>query len=251
MSDIPQPKDASLAARDTFIGLISHAFGGVLQPLVGALALLGDEAYGPLTEEQRRLVAQASASVEQLRQLQDDIVLLTRAQSQTLRLRRQNIPLTTLLREAIAEAQQPYPPETAHTITSHVSPALPPLSCDADLLRRALAALIENALRFSPANAPVTIEARKRSGWAVIRVRDGGAGLAPAEAQRLAAPLVVGAAPLQHVGVGLGIGLGLAVAQACAEAHGGRLTVEPPSPQTSGATFTLELPLSPERSPQR
>lgn len=250
MSDHMQPGDAPLAARDTFIGLIAHAFGGALQPLVGALALLGDEAYGPLTEEQQRLVAQASASVEQLRQLQDDILLLTRAEAQTLRLRRQPIALTTLLREAIAEAQLPHPLEAARVIASHVSPALPPLDCDADVLRRGLAALIENALRFSPPETPVAIEARKRSGWVIIRVRDGGAGIAPAEAQRLFAPLVVGAPPRQHVGVGLGVGLGLAVARACVEAHGGRLTVEPHSPQSPGATFLLELPLSPAESSQ-
>ncbi len=222
------------AARETFTSLMSHAFGGALQPIVGALALLADEAYGPLTDEQQRLVAQANTGVEQLRQLQDDILLLARIQAQTLRLDAQPIALTTMLRSAIAQAQQPYPPTPARVIASHVSPALPPLLCDADLLRRALAAVVENALRFSPPDAPIAVEARKRNGWVVICVRDGGAGIAPDEASRLFAPLVIGTRPLQHVGVGLGVGLGLAVARACVEAHGGRRAQAAPPASMSG-----------------
>lgn len=236
------------AARQRFSWLVGHALNGVTHSIVGALSLLGDEPEGEqLTPRQRRLVDAASVSAARLAQLNADIQLLTHAEAQTLELRQERILLTTLLRTAIAQAQTPLAPPAPRDIQSRVSPALPPLVCDVTLMRRALAAIIENALRFSPAEAPVHVEARKRRDRIIIRVISGGAGVAQDDAERIFEPLAVGANPLSAVGVGLGVGLGLAVARVCAEAHGGRLTLEPTTPpsETSGATFALELPLAP------
>lgn len=235
------------AARQRFSWLVAHALNGVTHSILGALSLLRDAPEGEqLTPRQRRLVDAASVGAEQLAQLNADILFLTHAEGRTIELNKERVLLTTLLRTAIAQAQTPLAPSAPRDIQSRISPALPPLLCDVTLMRRALAAIIENALRFSPANAPVRIEARKRRDRIVIRVVGGGAGIAPADAERIFEPLSVGARPRASVGVGLGVGLGLAVARVCAEAHGGSLRLVPAakSSDAPGATFAMELPLT-------
>ncbi len=239
---VGEPHEAD--ARQTFSWLIAHALGGVTHSIVNPLSQLETEEPGEsLSLRQRALLTLASGGATRLMQLNDDILLLTHAAAQTVEVSLESVPLTTLLREAIEQAQTPDAPDPPRDIRSHATPALPLALCDPALARRALAALIENALRFSPHDTPVTVEARKLRDRAVIRVHDDGPGVAPEAAPRLFAALTVGARPRNHVGVGLGIGLGLAVARICAEAQGGGVRLEPPA--GAGTTFILELPFAP------
>lgn len=246
MADAADGADAREdAARQTFTWLVSHALGGATHSISNALELLAmADGAETLTPRQRALVENASHATARLMQLSDDIQTLTHRAGASLQTRREPFPLTTLLREAVAQAQTPLAPTTPRAFQSHASPAL--ALGDPTLARRALAALIENALRFSDRETTVVVEARKRHDRAIIRVQDAGVGIAPAEAQRIFEPLHVGARPLHQIGVGLGVGLGLSVARACAEAQGGRVWLEPPTAGgAAGAIFVLELPLAP------
>jgi signal transduction histidine kinase len=198
-----------------------------------------------LSARQRDLVSVASASAARLRQVSEDIELLTHVAAGTVQLERADVPVTTLLREAREQAQWPNAPRPARTIDSRATRGLPLLRCDRRLTRRALAALIENALRFSSGDTPISVEAHKHGERIVLRIHDEGPGVAPENAERIFEPLIVGvgARPRSQAGVGMGLGLGLAVARACAEAHQGSLALEPSD--TRGATFRLEMPFGP------
>jgi signal transduction histidine kinase len=232
-----------VAARETFAWIASHALRNVTHSIASSLEMLDAEEQGEtLSARQRRLVQLASSSAARLLQVSADLQTLTHAAGQTLQSHCEPITLTTLLRETSAQAQAPLSPRSPRTIDSHVSPGAALALGDPTLARRALAALIENALRFSPPDTPITVEARKRVGRAHIRVLDAGGGVAPADADRIFEPLVVVARPENQIGVGLGIGLGLAVARACAEAQGGHVWLERAG--KVGATFVLDLPLA-------
>jgi signal transduction histidine kinase len=231
------------AAREAFAVVASHALRGVTHSIAGSLALLSMQEPGEtFSPRQRSLVQGASAATGRLLQLSDDLQTLTHAAGQTLQPRREPLALTTLLREAIAQASATASSQPPREITPRVLPGAALALGDPALARRALAALIENALRFSPQQTPVTVEARKRGQHAIIRVHDTGADLISTDVERLFAPLVSGADPKSHFGVGLGLGLGLAVARACAEAQQGRVWLERATDK--GATFALELPLA-------
>jgi K+-sensing histidine kinase KdpD len=234
-------EDAAAAARKTFSHLVRHTLGGAVHSVDTSLVLLSDEdCFGPLNPRQRVLLATATGAATQLRQLTADIALLTAAEANAVNVSRSMLPVNRLLREAIAQAQTPHAPDPAREITVHATPALPPLQCDGTLTRRALAALIENALRFSPSAAPIEVEAHKRRGRLRLIVRDGGAGVISARARKPFDPFGERVEPLNHVGVGLGFGLGLAVAEAAVRAHGGAITLD----QTDGrgTQFSIELP---------
>ncbi|MDE3228835.1 MAG: sensor histidine kinase [Chloroflexota bacterium] len=246
MTDHPAASraDGDQQARQAFSYVATHALDRVANQIVGSLENLRiSAANDPLTERQSALLNQANAAASQLIRLCDDVAILTDAASGILTAKPERIPLTTLTREATAQAKAPEWSQSARPVVPDLSRALPTLQCDFKLTRRALAALIENALRFSPPDAPVTVEARKRGAWAVIRVHDGGVGVAPGLAEVIFAPLWSSQRHLNDSGAGMGIGLGLAVAQACVEAQGGRLTLERAG--GPGATFSIELPIAP------
>jgi two-component system sensor histidine kinase KdpD len=93
---------------------------------------------------------------------------------------------------------------------------------DPGLLERVLANICENALRYCPEPAPITVDGSATSRGVVLRIADGGPGVAQAARERLFAPF-------QRLGdVPAGTGLGLAVAQGLTEAMGGTLTAEDP-----------------------
>jgi two-component system osmolarity sensor histidine kinase EnvZ len=89
-------------------------------------------------------------------------------------------------------------------------------------VRRAIANLVDNALRY--AGEPVEIESRAENGKVVVEVRDRGPGIPAAEVERLKRPFT----RLDHSRAGVsGAGLGLAIVERVARAHGGTLELLP------------------------
>jgi signal transduction histidine kinase len=107
---------------------------------------------------------------------------------------------------------------------------------DPALLRRALDALLDNALRHTPPGGQVTLRARPGKTGLRIEVADCGTGVAPELRETLFEPFVSGRAD--------GTGLGLAIARELAEALGGRLVLARAGGAATGegAVFALELP---------
>ena len=109
---------------------------------------------------------------------------------------------------------------------------------DAHQMQRALANLLENALKYSSPGDPVSVRVSVTRSEALIRVIDRGPGVAPADSERIFAPFQRGPGG----GSVRGAGLGLAIAQGFVEANGGRVWVESHTGQ--GATFVLALPVA-------
>ena len=95
-------------------------------------------------------------------------------------------------------------------------------------LRRVLFNLIQNAIRHTPPDGSVTVQAEDVDGGVEIEVADTGTGIAPEQRDRVFDPFYRGDAARQSPGAGLG----LAIARAIVEAHGGAIWLEdaPPAP---------------------
>jgi signal transduction histidine kinase len=116
--------------------------------------------------------------------------------------------------------------------------AAPKLTCRCDpaLLRRALDALLDNALRHTPRGGSVTVRAEAMGGGVRIEIADTGPGIPRELRGALFEPFVTSRAD--------GTGLGLAIARELVEAQGGRLTLASAGSDApgSGAVFAIELP---------
>ena len=128
----------------------------------------------------------------------------------------------------------------ADRVRLEVGDDLPPVRADATQIERALANLLENALRFSPPDAAVTIRAETRGDEVVVRVEDRGPGVADADAETIFEPF-------HRSGGSRGAGLGLAIARGFVEANGGSVWVE--SAPGGGASFAIALPAELEPVP--
>jgi two-component system, OmpR family, sensor histidine kinase KdpD len=113
----------------------------------------------------------------------------------------------------------------------------PTVRADADQIERVLVNLIENALKYSPAEEPVYVQVTATAPDVLIRVVDHGPGIARADHERIFEPFQRGNETRVP-----GAGLGLAIARGFAVANGARVWAESRAGQ--GSTLVLALPLA-------
>jgi signal transduction histidine kinase len=127
------------------------------------------------------------------------------------------------------------------TVEKDVAPGLPRVRGDAAALRRALANLVANSVKFAAAGRFVAVRATSRpeEGTVVVRVEDRGPGIPRDERERVFEPFFRG--PAAERNATPGSGLGLSLVRHVVRAHGGRVHVE--GREGGGAVVVLELPI--------
>lgn len=119
---------------------------------------------------------------------------------------------------------------------------LDPIPADADLLRRVLENLVDNALRYAPKGSQISVSARLHPGELELRIADQGPGV-PAELRESIFERFVqlgnSGSAAERLVPRTGRGLGLTFCRLAVEAHGGRIYVEDGAP---GAVFCIRLP---------
>jgi two-component system, OmpR family, sensor histidine kinase KdpD len=123
---------------------------------------------------------------------------------------------------------------------------LPRVPMDRELVRRALRHVLENAIRYSPPESRVVLEAAREGDRLLLSVTDHGTGIDPAEQLFVFDKFYRGR---QHRSSIRGSGMGLAIAKAILEAHGGGITLASSAGQ--GSRFTLWLPLAGARAEEK
>ena len=144
--------------------------------------------------------------------------------------------------ERIVTDHQPVAISRQQMLVYEIPASLPLLSFDAEKLERALANLIDNALKYTPEGGNVHVTACADGDEICISVRDNGPGIPSADLEHIFDRFFRSKISQSTVG---GSGLGLAIVDKIVRAHGGRVEVE--SQEQVGTTFRVLLPL---RSPQ-
>jgi len=129
------------------------------------------------------------------------------------------------------------PDETQCRVT--VPPAPCPVRGGTPALATCIETLLDNARKFSPQPARITVTLTAADGRATIGVTDHGRGFPPALAQELFRPFTV----LDTLHHAKGTGLSLALSAAIVQAHGGTIHAASTG-LDQGATFTIDLPLA-------
>jgi len=118
-----------------------------------------------------------------------------------------------------------------------IPPDFPEVPMDLSFMMKAFANLIDNALKFSPADSPIDITARVSDGSATVEIRDRGMGIPASDLGRVFDKFYRAERPRRVAGTGLG----LSICKGIIEAHGG--TIGARNNDDAGATFTVTLPL--------
>jgi two-component system, OmpR family, sensor histidine kinase KdpD len=127
-------------------------------------------------------------------------------------------------------------------ILARVPPDCPPVMLDGLLIQEVLVNLVDNAVKYTPADRAIEIGAEAGSDQVTVAVRDHGLGLASDELERVFEKFYRGSAQGHHPGVGLG----LSICKGIVEAHGGRIWAANASDGGAVFRFTLKAARLPE-----
>lgn len=215
-----------LVSREMRTPLTSVA--GYLQEVVDDLALQpDDDAY--------QLLDAAGRNAARLESLVDDLVTLSEVDGLSTT-SVEVVELSEIVSEVCAEAA----PEARRLGVELVLllDGSAPVAGDDVTLERAVANLVSNALRFTPAGGRVDVSVAARGDRALVEVADNGLDIAPEDLGDLFAPDRDGPVSSR---ASLGAGFGLAVVKAVVDAHEGEVAA---SSAGDGVTFTVSLPLA-------
>jgi two-component system sensor histidine kinase/response regulator len=188
-----------------------------------------------LPETARASVAQIRSEARQLGRMIMNLLDLSKADEGKLVPRLSPVDLRALVEAVMGEFEVSAQARKV-SVSSRVD--APSIRADEDLLRRALANLVENAIRHSPLGGVVSLTVTATADATDLRVIDTGAGIPAELRERVFDPFVQVESGDRPVNRG-GRGLGLAFCRLAVEAHGGRIWVEDGAP---GAVFCVRLP---------
>jgi two-component system phosphate regulon sensor histidine kinase PhoR len=234
--DITHLRQLETARRD-FVANVSHELKTPITSIKGFVeTLLSGALKEPENAEKfLRIIAQQT---NRLHEIIDDLLSLSRIEQEA---ERHQIALARgNLKEVLQAARQVCGPKAAaKNIGIEVTcPDTLRANFNAPLLEQALVNLIDNAVKFSPADSTVRVEAQETGAGIIIRVMDQGSGIPPEHLDRIFERFYrVDAGRSRKVG---GTGLGLAIVKHIAQAHGGRVTVS--STPEGGSTFSIIIP---------
>ena len=220
--------------RNDFVANVSHE----LKTPVGAISLLAEALESSADDEEavRRFAKRMHKESGRLAALVQDIIELSRLQGASVTQQGGPVDINAVIAEAVDRSQLPAESKNITIVVGGRTDGK--VFGDQDLLVTALRNLIDNAIRYSPANTRVGIGVRSREGLVSISVTDQGDGLTPEDQERVFERFYrVDAARSRQTG---GTGLGLSIVKHVAQNHGGEVTLW--SQPGQGSTFTLRLP---------
>jgi signal transduction histidine kinase len=220
--------------KNTFLATLSHELRTPLTAILGYLELFERRAFGPLTEVQGQAIGVIARNARILSRILNNLLYLQEVRSNEIR--RVPVVIHDVVREIIAE-MQPLAHAARLELTSSIQPTAVYMG-DPIGIGQALRALIDNAVKFTPAPGRISVTVIDEPSRVLVRVEDTGIGI-PAEAhEKIFLPFYQIDDTLARPYAG--VGLGLAIARHVIEAHGGQISVR--SAVNAGSAFTVVLP---------
>jgi signal transduction histidine kinase len=216
-----------LAAQRRFLTDVSHQVATPLATIMTNLAILSRASRGGATGE---AVADSVAEAERMKRMLGRLRSLAHA-DEDVPLRRELVDLAELTADVVHLYTAQAATSGVGLVTEIGVDAHQRLLADKDLLREAVANLVDNAVRVSPRGAEVKLRVDRNAGGPVIAVADSGPGIEEDRLPRLFE---------RFQRSDSGSGLGLAIARRVVERHGGTIRVQ--TLQGTGSTFIIELP---------
>jgi signal transduction histidine kinase len=226
--------------RDDLMKMIVHDLKSPLTTVLATLEMVTDGDFGPITDSQKRALADAELKAEDLLALIEDLLEVARLEETTINLVLTRIAPAALLSEIIHEWRLRFQQDGV-TVRKDVGDDVPLFVADQTLLKRVFANLIQNAVTHSAKAVELLLAARLDGDGVLFTVADNGPGI-PREYQELIfrkfEQVKTPNAPRVRSS-----GLGLAFCKMAVEAHGGRIWVQ--SEEGHGSAFHFRLPLQP------
>lgn len=223
--------------KTALLSMVSHDFRSPLASIKASASALLAEGAPLAAETQQELLAGIEQEADRLNRMVGNILALSRLEADAWRPRCE----ATAPAEIVGAALQAFGPEQNHRIRVSLDAALGEVWLDPVQIVQVLHNLVDNALKYSPADQPVELAMRRQEDRLIAELLDRGPGLPPGDEERVFERFY--RSPGLQESALPGVGIGLAVCRGLVEAHGGHLTAK--NRPGGGATFRLALPLRP------
>ena len=227
--------------RDDLMKMIVHDLKTPLTSIIGAMEMMIDGDFGPLTTNQRGALGDAESRAEDLLGLIEDLLEVARLEETRLTLNLKPIAPAALLTEVRHEWEIRFQQERA-TAVVEASDDAPVIEADHALLKRVFSNLVQNALSHSARAVTVTLGARRENDGTLFTVADDGVGIPIEYHDIIFRKFEQVRTP--HIPRVRSSGLGLAFCKLVVEAHGGRIWVKSGG-EMVGSAFHFWLPVTP------
>lgn len=222
--------------RTALLAAVSHDLRTPLTGIKAGITALTSSGAAISADDEHALLADVAQCTDRLQALIDNLLDMSRLDAGAVSPVREPVALD----EVVPRAVEALPIDA---VVIEVPESLPLVTADAGLLERALANVVENALRYSPPGRKVHVIAERLHDAVVVRVVDRGPGVPDDRKQDMFTAFQrLGDAPHGH-----GVGLGLAVARGFVEANGGTLEAE--NTPGGGLTMVMTLPIEAPTEP--
>jgi signal transduction histidine kinase len=227
--------------KDEFLSHVSHELRSPLNAIYQFVTILLDRLSGELNLEQSGNLEVVLRNVKQLQSMINDLLEVTASQSGKLVLELQPTSLWDAIVETLDTLRWAAKAKGI-TLSSDADRQLPLVCADPTRMRQILIILAENAIKFTPANGAVSIQARlleRDPGLLLIEVTDSGCGMSPDVLGRIFERLFQ--APIAASAARRGLGLGLYICKDLVNRQGGEIWAT--STLGQGAVFSVTVPI--------
>lgn len=225
--------------KDDFISMLSHELRNPMASIVMSLSLL--DRMKSLEERAAQIVEIMKHQVYQLSHLVDDLLEVTRINNNKIKLTKESVELNHLLHRVVEDYRTQFN-EKGVALEAEYASSTVLLEADPARLIQVIGNLLHNAVKFTEKGDRTLVSLRKdrKSGEAVITIKDTGIGLKAEMLPNLFLPFMQADNSLERSRGGLG--LGLCVVKGIVELHGGTIAAKSEG-LGKGAEFTIRLPL--------
>jgi signal transduction histidine kinase len=233
-------RNEALVAADSikieFVHHVSYELRSPLTNIIGFANLLGDPAFGPLSDKQREYLGYITISTNALLALINNILDLATIDAGAMSLNLSEVDIRASM-EAAAEGVLDRLVKNNLKLDIRAAAGIGSFTADQRRLRQILFNLLSNAVGFSPPGGTVTLAAERRADAVVFSVTDRGPGIPPEQKDKVFDWFETDSMGSQHRGTGLGLSL----VRSFVELHGGTVTID--SVVGQGTTVTCTFPL--------
>lgn len=221
--------------RNALLSSLSHDLRTPLATITGATTTLLEDADKLSDENRLELTQIINEESERLNRLVSNLLDMTRLEVGSIAVNKEWQALDEVIGSSLARLSKKL---DKRKVTVNMEPKLLLVPIDAVLMEQVFVNLLENALKYSPSDSTISINARLFEGTkAVIEVLDRGAGLLPDDEQKVFTKFYRGQSTSQSPGTGLG----LTICKGIVQAHGG--SIDARNREGGGAVFTITLPV--------
>lgn len=223
--------------KSEFVSVVSHELRTPLAIIKEAMSLIYDGTVGETNDKQRNILVKANQNIERLKNIIEELLDMSRLESERFRLHYSLVNLNDLLRDS-AEFFKKQARENGISLEYFLPETETNIFIDAERINQVILNLINNAIKFTEEGGKIKVELKSLENKIRVAVIDTGIGITKADLPRLFNKFVqVSKIPAAER---KGLGLGLSIAKRIVEKHGGEIWAE--SKLGVGSRFYFTLP---------